>query len=89
MKSYTDIDFVLLKNNNKGVDHPERPVSLISGFVIHFLESAIPYLAQCKIARSSLVVVAEQAGMKYIWVEKVIKLFSSSTKLEISTAYKS
>ena len=37
-------------SNNKGADQPAHPRSLISTFVIHFLESIISKLATCKIS---------------------------------------
>ena len=49
--------------NNKGVDQPAQPRSLISAFVIHCLDTIIPLLAIAEISRPYLVSVAEQAGL--------------------------
>ena len=48
--------------NNKGVDQPAHPRSLISAYVIHLLESSISKLATSKISLFYVVSVAEQAG---------------------------
>ena len=37
--------------NNKGTDQPAHPRSLISTFVVCFLDSAIPVLAKPEISR--------------------------------------
>ena len=37
--------------NNKGADQPARMRSLISTFVVHYLDSIIPILAKSKISR--------------------------------------
>ena len=37
--------------NNKNADQPAHPRSLISTFVVHYLDSIIPILAKCKISR--------------------------------------
>ena len=49
--------------NNKSADQPAHPRSLISTFVIHFLESTISKLATSEISIFQLVPVAEQAGL--------------------------
>ena len=36
--------------NNKGADQPAHPCSLISAFVVRFLDSIIPILTKSKIA---------------------------------------
>ena len=48
--------------NNKGVDQPAHPRSLISTFVVRCLESMIHILALSKVSRFWLVSVAKQAG---------------------------
>ena len=53
--------------NNKGADQPAHPRSLISTFVVHYLDSIIPILAKSKFSRLYLVSVAEQAGLSHIW----------------------
>ena len=47
--------------NNKGTDQPAHPRSLISAFVIRFLESTIYNLATSKIFQ--LVSVADESGL--------------------------
>ena len=37
--------------NNKGADQPARPCSLISAFVVHYVDSIIPILAKSEISR--------------------------------------
>ena len=49
--------------NNKGADQPAHTHSLISAFVIRFLESTISKLAKSEISIFYLVPVAEQAGL--------------------------
>ena len=49
--------------NNTGADQPAHPRSLISVFVIRFLESIISRLATSEISIFQLVSVAEQAGL--------------------------
>ena len=49
--------------NNTGADQPAHPRSLISAFVIHFLESFISRLATSEISIFELVSVAEQVGL--------------------------
>ena len=46
--------------NNKGADQPAHPRSLISAFVIHYLENTVVKLAPCKIPFLWLVSVAEE-----------------------------
>ena len=50
--------------NNTGADQPAHPRSLISAFVIHFLESIICKLATGEISIFYLVSVAEETGLK-------------------------
>ena len=49
--------------NNKGVDQPAHPRSLISAFVIRFLGSKIIQLAASELSIFKLVSVAEQDGL--------------------------
>ena len=49
--------------NNKGVDQPAHPRSLVSAFVVRYLDSIIHILAKSKISRLQLVSVAEQVGL--------------------------
>ena len=54
------LQYTLLSGGlNLCCNQPKHQVSLINGFVIHFLESVIPQLASCKISMFSLVSVAE------------------------------
>ena len=55
---------VAMHANNKGVDQPAHPCSLISIFVIRYLESATVKLAPCKISIFLLVSVARQAVVR-------------------------
>ena len=50
--------------NNTGADQPAHPRSLISAFVIRFLESTIYKLATGEISIPWLVSVAEETGLK-------------------------
>ena len=50
-------------SSNKDADKPAHPHSLISAFVIRFLESTISKLASSEISIFQLVPVAEQAGL--------------------------
>ena len=49
--------------NNTGADQPAHPRSLISPFVLRFLERTISKLATNEISIFQLVSVAEQAGL--------------------------
>ena len=49
--------------NNKGTDQPAHPRSLISAFVIRFLESTIYNLATSEILIFQLVSVADETGL--------------------------
>ena len=60
---------VLPYANNKGADHPAHLRSLISAFVVRYLDSIIPILAKSKISRLQLVSVVEQAGLSLTWSE--------------------
>ena len=53
--------------NNKGADQPAHPRSLISAFVVRFLDSIIPLVSLSEISRLSLASEAEQAGLSPIW----------------------
>ena len=55
--------------NNTGVDQPVHPCSLISTFVIHFLESIISKLAISKISIFYLVSVAVETCLSLILLE--------------------
>ena len=50
--------------NNTGADQPAHPRSLISAFVIRFLERIICYLTRGEISIFYLVSVAEETGLK-------------------------
>ena len=49
--------------NNKGTDQSAHPHSLISAFVVQYLDSIISILATFKTLRHWLASVAEQAGL--------------------------
>ena len=54
--------------NNKGVDQPAHPRSLITAFVVHCLDS-ISLDAIAEISRLYLASVAAQAGLCLAWSE--------------------
>ena len=51
----------------KDADQPVYPGSLISTFVVRYLDSIIPTLAKDKISRLSPVSIAEQASLCLTW----------------------
>ena len=53
--------------NNKGADQPAHLRSLISTFVVRFLDSVIPVLAIAEISRLWLASEAEQASLCHTW----------------------
>ena len=55
--------------NNTGADQPAHPPSLISAFVIRFLESIICKLSIGEISIFKLVSVAEETGLKLALTE--------------------
>ena len=55
--------------NNKGADQPAHPRSLISTFVVPYLDSMICILALSKVSRFYLASVAEQAGLNLTWLK--------------------
>ena len=55
--------------NNKGTDQPVHSCSLISAFVIHFLESTISKLATSEISIFLLVSVSEETGLNLTFSE--------------------
>ena len=55
--------------NNKGADQPAHAHSLISTFVVHYLDSIIRLLDISEILRPWLVSLAEQASLSLTWSE--------------------
>ena len=55
--------------NNTGADQPAHARSLISAFVIRFLESVISRLATNEISHFYIVCVAEETGLKIALTE--------------------
>ena len=53
--------------NNKGADQPAHPRSLISTFVVRWVNNMICILAIPKVSRIYLASVAEQAGLNVTW----------------------
>ena len=49
--------------NNKGADQPAHPRSLISTFIVHYLDSLIYILDLSKVSRFYLASAAERAGL--------------------------
>ena len=64
--------------NNTGADQPALPRSLISAFVILFLESIISRLPTSEISIFKLVSVAEQAGLNLTMSETLKTGFVAS-----------
>ena len=54
-------------SNNKGADQPAYLHSLISAFVVRFLDSKIPLVSISEIASLNLASVAVQAGLSLPW----------------------
>ena len=53
--------------NNRGAEQPAYPRSLISTFIVRFLDSIIPLLAISEISRLELASEAEQACLRLTW----------------------
>ena len=62
--------------SNKGADQPAHPRSLISAFVIPFLESTISKLTTSEISIFQLVSVAEETGLSLALSEPPRQVFS-------------
>ena len=60
MSNHSEHDLTLMHANNKGPDQPAHPHSLISAFVIPYLESVVLKLAPCNISLFWLVALADQ-----------------------------
>ena len=52
---------------NKGADQPAHPRSLISAFVVRYLDSIILLVSISEISSLYLASVAEQAGLSFTW----------------------
>ena len=61
---------------NKWADQSAHPLSLISAFVIHLLESILSRLTTCEILYFRLVYVTEQAGLNFSSLETPQDMFS-------------
>ena len=53
--------------NNKGADQSAHPHSLISSFVVRYLDSIIPLLSISELSSLYLASVAAQAGLNLTW----------------------
>ena len=53
--------------NNKGIDQPARPRSLLSAFIVRCLDSIIPLVSISEISRLYLSSVAAQADLSLPW----------------------
>ena len=73
----------LLYANNKGADQPSHRRSLISTFVICFLESLIVSLATCEITIFKLVSINEQTGLSLMLSETLKIGFNAFIKSHI------
>ena len=62
--------------NNKGADQPAHPRSLISAFVVRWLDSVMSLVSVTKISSLILASVAEQAGLCLTWSETPEDTFS-------------
>ena len=62
--------------NNKGIDQPVHPCSLISAFVVRYLDSIISVVAISEISRLCIVSVAEQTGLSLTWSQRPEDRFS-------------
>ena len=62
--------------NNKGVDQPAHPRSLINAFVVPCLDSVMSLVSVTKISSRMLASVAEQAGLSLTWSETPEDTFS-------------
>ena len=59
--------FLCHMRKNKGADQPAHPRSLISAFVVRFLDSIISLDSKAEISRLQLASEAEQAGLCLAW----------------------
>ena len=59
----------MLYANNKGVDQPAHPRSLISAFIVRCLDSVTSLVSVTKISSLMLASVAEQASLSLTWSE--------------------
>ena len=62
-------NLILLYANSKGANQSAHPRSLISAFVVRFLEHIMTLLAMRKISILKLVSVAEKTGSNLTWSE--------------------
>ena len=62
------VKIFLVHANNKGADQTAHMCSLLSAFVIRFLEGIITDLAACKISIHLLVSVAEKTELRFAWL---------------------
>ena len=62
--------------NNKGADQPAHPRSLISAFVVRWIDSVMSLVSVTKISSLMLASVAEQASLSPTWSETPENTFS-------------
>ena len=62
--------------NDKSADQPAHPLSLISTFVVHCLDSIIPLVYMLKISSLYLASVTEQVDLSLTWLETPEDRFS-------------
>ena len=55
--------------NNKGADQPAHPLSLISAFVVRWLDSVLSLVFVTKLSSLWLASVAEQTSLSLTWSE--------------------
>ena len=66
----------MLYANNKAADQPAHPRSLISAFVVRYLDSIVSIVSRFAISLLSLASVAEQASLSLTWSETPKDRFS-------------
>ena len=66
----------MLYVNNKGADQPAHPRSLISAFVVRYLDNIIPLVSISEISSLYLASVAAQDGLCLTWSQTPEDRFS-------------
>ena len=67
--------------NNKGVDQPAQPHSLISAFIVRCLDNIMSLVSVTKISSLLLASVAEQASLSLTWSDTPEDMFSHDEAL--------
>ena len=61
--------YLMSYSNKKGADQPAHPCSLISAFVVRYLDSIISLDSIAEISRLYLASMVEQASLSLTWFE--------------------